>query len=249
MAEDDPKSGTPPVDGGDAAGTQTAGTPQGDDRNADADGRWKEALEWKSKAERLNAMERELAEERALRAELEARQTRQPGRDDGDEDEDDRGVREWASKNDVVARKVLKLEKKFEERERALISEFGTALEAIDSISDREERKAALQHLQKNRHRLGDLQAAVAEVQGNKMREELERLRKENERLARKPEPMNDSAPSTIARSEPQVGKAKPTQMTEAAYDKRCEELAAAKQYRELAKLQSDFAMGRIEVV
>ena len=61
-------AGTPTQEGGDAAATPTAGTPEPEGRNAPEDERWKEALQWKAKAERVNEVEARLAE-------MEARQT------------------------------------------------------------------------------------------------------------------------------------------------------------------------------
>lgn len=168
---DEPKetTGTPTPDGGDAQPTATTGTPAEDGRNAsDGDERWKEALVWKAKAERLNEVEAKLAE-------LEARQT--PAAD---------------VSTDQVAAYYAEVERQAmngtpwaiaEVRRLKLDAERDEALRILaDALPP--ERKEVLKEYAQNRHKYGTPEAAAEALEARKLREKVQALEAENKRLS-----------------------------------------------------------------
>ena len=164
----------PTQEGGDAAAqTPTAGTPAEEVRNAQDENIAKLNLEWKAKAERTNELERE-------NAELRAHQAPSPAATDAraanvDEDGVDwSAVENFARQGDPVAKAQIATKRS----QDTLIRELAN-VRAIDQIPDAELRKEAADHFAKNRHRLGDPQAAIAEVSAKKLATENERLKAE----------------------------------------------------------------------
>lgn len=241
MADETTTSGTPEPEGGDAQGTATAGTPGTDDRNAESVENEKRLhLEWKSKAERTNQLERE-------NAELKARLDQSPadlGNDEPDADaieKLEREVNAWVEKDDPVAKwsklKIAKLEDRQEKYEQAVIFK--------DQIRDMpfEERQEVYDHFQANRHRLGDPKAARAEVREKKLTDENAKLREQLKKATVKNDP---DVVRTVTRDVP-ASEHKVRKMTEAEFDREQEELRQSGRHRERMAQQAAYARDEIE--
>jgi hypothetical protein len=120
--------------------------------------------------------------------ELEGRQPESPAEEDDDDsltEEELHGVRHWAGQDDKVARAALKLAKqnaRLEKRLNDLEFATGTVYRASD-IEDKALRREVLSHLNNNRHRLGDFEAAYAEVMAKKREDMLSEQGAELEKL------------------------------------------------------------------
>lgn len=198
-------TGTQGQEGGDAGvDTQTAGTPgaEGRDAQSKGDDLTKLNLEWKGKAETLNALFASYGVNSAEELkELLAQSPAAPvdnGTDAGGDDELERGAEEWVGKGDAVAKYATSKIKKLEERIEQLTRGVGDAF-AVREIPEAE-RKAAVAHYQKNRHRLGDVNAALAEIRAPKLAAENARLSAELAKLQKHPDPDVVSAPRTAGR-------------------------------------------------
>ncbi len=180
MTEQEQTTGTPAEDGGDAAETQTTGTPAADDRNAVDANIAKLNLEWKAKAERTNAAEAEL---KAIRA-REAERAQSPAARGADpRAERLRTVAGFANGTigegpDPVAAEVLALR---EELSMAL-NEVAN-LRELDRVTDDTKRDKIKDHFNANRHRLGDVKAARAELERDDIAVELEAAKEREDKL------------------------------------------------------------------
>lgn len=181
----DETTGTPAQDGGDAAGTPTTGTPDADGRDATSGEPDYKAmyLSAKEKVERANTMEAELKE-------LRARSEPPPAAHDDDDDEADESVpsvdwkkvQAYADAGDEVARAQIANRKLQLELARNVRDSFH-----LRDISDTSERQEVLKHYHRNRHRLGDVKAAEAEVRKMKLETENADLRKQLEAAKKQP--------------------------------------------------------------
>src|SRR6185369_11366121 len=193
MTDPTQTTGTPEQDGGDAAEVPTAGTPVADDRNADHGINREEALVWKSKAERLNAAE---AEAKAYKAQLDALTRSQSPAANGSDPRAERlaTVKRFAEGTigegpDPVAAEVLELR----EALAMTVAEL-TNVRELDRVADEDKRSRIAKHFNDNRHRLGDVKAARAEIEaeeraakGAEQEAEIERLKKALEAQAKRP--------------------------------------------------------------
>ena len=165
MTDEDQTTGTPTQDGGDAAvSTQTAGTPETDGRNADqAPGiNREEALSWKAKAERVNALEAEVAtyKERERQSPAAAPQVQSDPVGDAL-----RQLTDAAALNDPYAIAQLATLRALQEMETR------RRLDAIpETVRDR-----VREH---PRYKAGDIDGARAEIERDEYRAEADRLRK-----------------------------------------------------------------------
>jgi len=245
MTVQDETTRTPGKDDGDApVTTETTGTPGSEGRDAQPkDDLTKVNLEWKTKAETLNALFAQYGVSSV--AELNERLAQSPAapadtRTTTDDDETDwPAIESFAAKGDPVAKGLIRQR----QREENLVRGISDAFTARD-IPDATERQQAVTHLNKNRHRLGDLSAALAEVRTNKLTNENAKLRDELKRLQKAPDPDVVNAPSThgreITSSETQTRK----KMRESEFDGEIATLKAQGRHRAamtlMGKLQSD---------
>lgn len=180
---DKPDDDKPAADGGSNAGTQTDEAK----RNAEAaENQGKLIAALQEKAARTNAAE---AEAKAAREELErikrAQSPAAPANASDPRAERIAKARAWAdgtaqpgAERDPVAGLVLDVldELKMTQQEVA-------NLHALGKISDVDLADKVTKHFNENRHRLGDVKAARAEVEGDIMRKQLEEEKAERERL------------------------------------------------------------------
>lgn len=211
MTEDqDQTAGTPEPNDTDALeSTETGGTSATDDRNAEPKGKvltedqWKEVLQWKAGAEKAKELEARLAEDAA------------PEPPDTDGTEPKPGTYEWfLAHKDPVAQRVAFMERKLE-------------LDGQLATMPADERAAVKEHFRKNHWRLGDMHAARAELNAPKYESELQRLREENERLKRGPDPEVMNAPPTGGREV--SARERKSKMTEAQFDQQANQIRASK--------------------
>jgi hypothetical protein len=249
MFADDTTQTTQPTDGD--AGEHTPATetgPEGERAGtSEGDYHKRQALENKVKAEKLNALlaangVSSVEELNERIAQSPAAPSHEPPDDDDDPDDAERrAVGEFAAKGDPVARYAQKLEQRLDR----LTKGVGDALTARD-IPDAVERKAAVAHYQKNRHRLGDLSAALAELRAPKLATENARLTAELARLQNKPgDPDVANAPRTGGQetTTPTTTKRK---MTGAQFDAEVARLHAEKKHHSALNLQRAYADGDI---
>ncbi len=211
----DQTTGTQTQEGGDAAdSTQTAGTPADEGRNAESQGisiSKEEALAWKGKAETLNSLMASYGvsspeELRERLAQSPAAPAVERPEDDGDDDSFDPAdvhrTAEFVEKGDAVARLALRMAKrieKLEKRSDQLTRGIGDVFTARD-IEDRTLRARTLAHYEKNKYRLGDINAALAEVQVADQRAEITKLKAELAKMNKPIDPDVRNAPSTGGR-------------------------------------------------
>lgn len=227
---DDDKLGTPEPQAADASeDTSTSGAEgmegQGGLSPEDTE---KLHLTWKAKAERVEALEAQLA---ALQA-----QQQPPAADEG-EDDDEALIREnlELGQKDAAARLAAKNALYM----RQLVREIGFSQQLRD-IPDTQERKKVLEHFQKNRNRLGDPNAARAEIQAQEYAETNRKLAEENARMKKALEAAQVKPPDgvpTHLRGSPESTKGV-RQMTKAQWDR---EIAAAEDNKDARfKLMND---------
>jgi hypothetical protein len=70
----------------------------------------------------------------------------------------------------------------------------------LSEITDKKLRERAVRHYSRNRHRLGDLQAAINEIKAADLETENATLREQIKSLNKKPDPDVTEAPSTLGR-------------------------------------------------
>lgn len=195
---------TPETEGGDAPAKGTTGTPTQEvrDGTSQGDDLSKLNMEWKGKAETLNALFARYGVSSV--EELNERLAQSPAAPDTPRTETDeygaalQATRDFAAKGDPVAKLTLQVLERNEQLERGI----GDAFTARD-IADPAERALAVAHLNKNRHRLGDLPAALAEVRAARLGKELAAAQKELERMRKAPDPDVVGAPKTGGREGP----------------------------------------------
>lgn len=180
MAEDTAKAGTPNPDDGEAAKQPKSGTQGEDGRDArGSDDTAKLNMEWKQKAERVNALEAEVAE-------LKARQEQSPAaRDDAATDKIEELLEEaagFARKGDATSALLL--------RERAERLQFQQDVIHANQIRDipLDERAEVTAHFQKNRHRFADPLGARSELREKALAKRNVELEAEVRRLGAKPD-------------------------------------------------------------
>jgi len=239
---DEQTTGTTSADDGDAAvPTPTTGTPTdaGRDAGASSEPDYKQLyLASKDKIEAANRMEAELAQ-------LRTRREPPPDEDEDDLDEAAQGdgvdwdvVADFARRGDQVAKAQLANRRMNIELAKNVRDSF-----QLRDIDDRDERKEVLAHFAKNKHRLGDIGAARAEVRERKLETENVRLKRELE-LARK------QPPTDVVRThsrEVSSTEQKTRYMAESDFDREQAELRAAGRHDEAMARQRELMSGAID--
>ncbi len=134
--------------------------------------------EGKAAQERANRLERQLAEVMARLGNAPA------ARDRDDDDPEDVQVRKFADDGDPVAKRQLKQDEKIENLITALVLE-----RQLGKIEDPDLRERTKKHFAKNQHRLGDIDAALAEVEREDDKAEIKRLREGLTKQTRRVDP------------------------------------------------------------
>jgi hypothetical protein len=251
----DEKTRTPKPDDTDAPKPGTGGTPDEDERDAPkGDDLSKVNLVWKGKAEELNALFARYGVSTV--EELNERLTQPPAArvdekpaDEGDDEADVAAAQSFAARGDPVARLALKQRKRNDELERRneeLVRGIGDAFTARD-IPDVAERARAVAHLNKNRDRLGDLKAALAEVRGPALAADNVKLREELARLRKPPDPDVLTAPKTHGHEAP-AGEPTIRKMTGAKADAEIARLTAAGEGHAALMMKNDILHKRIDI-
>jgi hypothetical protein len=233
MTEASETTGTPTQEVGDAADQQTTGTPAQDGRDArEAENIAKLNLEWKAKAERVNELERKLAE-------LENQRSQSPAATQATDPRLDRfgRVKQFADQNDPVAQELLELRQEFAE----LVSGV-TVKSEIDAIRDDAEREEVRKHYLDNRHRL-DVKAARAEVRERKLSAEMDELRKKLAATVN-----SQSIKGTVSTSDRETPSSdiKPKVMTGAEFDDLVRRVGDEQGFNAVRRLRQDLMAGRI---
>lgn len=161
----------------------TGGTPDEPTRNAETDENREKLLQTlQDKAARVNAAE---AEAKALRARLDAIERAQSPAVRGSDPRAERldTVRRFADGSigegpDPVAAEVLALREELS----MTVNEIAN-LRELDRVSDESKRNKIKDHFNANRHRLGDVKAAKAEIEREELQSALEQQRIETEKL------------------------------------------------------------------
>jgi len=238
--------------------TGSSETTEQGERNDDAQAEYhkRQALEHKTKAEQLNtlfqqygvtsveALNEKLAQSPAARADI-----REPDDDDDTDGVDDaleRGVDEWVGKGDAVASYAKKKIAALEQRIDRLTRGVGDAFVARD-VEDKTLRDRAVSHYRNNKHRLGDLKAAIAEVEAGDLRKKTADLTAELAALRKKPDPDVINAPATHGR-EITATNTKKRKMTGAKYDSTLATMYAAGNNRQALDMEAAYARGEIEL-
>jgi hypothetical protein len=213
MTVDDTTRTPDPKDAETPDPTEHSETPVPDERADPSEGEYqkRQALENKIKAETLNALfasygvttAEELRERLAQSPAAPA--VKSPEDDDDDDSFDPAELHragEFRQQGDPVASVVIRMAKrieKLEKRNEQLAKGVGIAFDIRD-IQDPSLRARAIKHYQKNDHRLGDIQAALAEVQVADQRTEIVRLKNELAKLTKPRDPDVLNAPKTQGR-------------------------------------------------
>lgn len=240
----EPETATPAAP--DAAANPADGTPGGDGRNATVDddkGKLIAALQ--DKAAKLNAlMQRHGA---TTVEELEERLSQPPAArvETGTADERRRAMLEQAAafasgpNPDPLATLLLEQRAEIDQLRRGIGDAF-----TAQSITDTGLRERALRHFQQNGHRLGDLKAAIAEVQAADQAKEIEALKKQlAERSNKMPDADAAKAPATQGR-EITANENAARRMTQAQFDAEKAKLPM----RESLALQRAYNQGKINI-
>jgi len=249
MANDDTTQTTNPndTDAPEQPGTgettgegERAGTSKGDDYHA------RQALENKIKAETLNALyasygvsSAEELRERLAQSPAAPAVTSAETEDDG---VDWNAVEAYAAKGDPVAKAQLWNRQRMEQLARGTADAF-----VVQGIPDQKERNAALAHYEKNRHRLGDVNAALAEIRAPRLQAENARLTAELAKMSKTPDPDVLNAPKTGGReiTATEVSKRK---MSGTQYDSEVKALHDAGKHRAALDLQRAYANGDVVI-
>jgi hypothetical protein len=238
MAEEPSKTGTPSPEDGDAGeSTQKTGTQDKDGRDGQAQSDTEKLnLTWKEKAERVNQLEAKLAElEERLKQSPAASERNERGTQD---DDDWDRVADFAAKGDPVARAQLRLR-------QALVEHAVTTTHESQIMEMPEaERREVREHFQKNRHRLGDPQAARSELRERKLSAENEKLRAELEKASQRP----DTDVVRTHHREVPASEHKVRTMSPEEFDAEQARLAAEGRHRDKMAMQRDYAEGKIEL-
>lgn len=244
MTVDTETTRTPGQDDGDAGDSQKTGTPGTEGRDAQGQGSdlTKLNMEWKGKAETLNALFSRygVSSVEELNEAL-AQSPAAPATTGTDADDDEalmEQTRAFAAKGDPVAKLTLKVLERNAQLERGVVSAF----EARD-IADPGEREQAIAHFNKNRHRLGDVKAALAEVRQVRLSKELRAAQDELATLKKTPDPDVMNAPKTAGREIPS-NETKTKKVTLAKFDAEVKRLEDAGQFHAamLYKRDTDIA-------
>lgn len=176
MTEEQQTTGTPEPDDGDAQGTATTGTPAADDRDASSTSTtepdWKAiALANKSKVEEANRI---LADHARARVESPPADSNDDDGQGGDEDKYWQETEDFARRGDPVAKAAIHAREENKQLRRTIADTF-----TLRDITDKDEQQEVYKHYQRNRHRLGDVGAARAEVRERKLADKVATLQKE----------------------------------------------------------------------
>ncbi len=237
-----PDDVTPPAQDDATSGTPAAEAP----RNAEADDNQKKLLQsLQEKAARVNDAERRAASAEAeidrLRRAAQSPAAPAPGVDPRQQRLREtvawaQGQRDPEGKQDPVAGVVVDLATDLEiERMRRAESE------ALSEIEDKAMRKKIKEHLEANRHRLGDVDAARAEIEA----QSVEEMRAENERLnaaLRAAQAPTGSAPPTHHQPVP-ASTLKARQMTPDEWEQHLKGKSTFERLREIEKLGSEYVV------
>jgi len=212
MTVDDTTRTPDPKDAEAPENAENSETTVPDERADPSEGEYqkRQALENKIKAETLNALFASYgvttAEE--LRERL-AQSPAAPAVTSAEDDDDDsfdpselHRAGEFRQQGDPVASVVIRMAKrieKLEKRNEQLAKGVGDAF-TIRDIQDPALRQRAIKHYEKNTHRLGDINAALAEVQVADQRTEIVRLKNELAKLTKPRDPDVLNAPKTQGR-------------------------------------------------
>lgn len=241
-----------PNDGDAPANTETAGTSGKDERNAASEGELKitkdEALGWKGKAEVLNSLfakygvstVEELNEVLAQSPAAPAPTSPEPVADD----EELQATIDHAKRGDPVAKLALRLL----ERQEQLTRGVGDAF-SVREIEDVKLRRQAVAHYEKNRHRLGDVNAALAEIEAPRLRAELRKATEELERLKKPPDPDVTSAPPQPGREITSMQTQSVKKMRESDFDAEQARLKSLGLHREAMRQQQLLNADKIELL
>lgn len=242
MLVEERTAGTPDPDDGDPGDdTQDSGTQDQKDRDADSrepDYKKLYLEEAKPKIERVNALEKE-------NAELKEAMKQSPAASDDDEDSDPKDPAHWqrvkhfAAQGDVACQALLEEREQRKRDQETRDRETIHALQLRD-IEDKPLRKRVYDHFQKNRHRLGDTRAALAEVREQELEQDNKRLR---EQIDKRPDQSDrDKPPKTHDRTPPE-GKKK-VHMTQKEWDQEQKTLSPLDRMLR----QKDYNLGKIVV-
>jgi hypothetical protein len=240
MADESTTTGTPEPETGDAAEqTPTAESPSAEDRDASSTGTkepdYKQLyLASKDKIEAANR----LLEEQQRATHTPAAPAREPDEEEGFWAE----VEEFARKGDPVAKAQLWNRDHQLRKEREIVDAF-----QLREIADADERKAVAQHYVRNRHRLGDVAAARAELRAGKLEEENQRLQAALKAAQQSSVRDPQVARTTLGR-EVTAKEHKTEKMTRAEWDQAQQRLEDEGKYAEKIAMQMRRRKGEIEI-
>lgn len=251
-------TGAAPQDG-EATGVTTPqdGTPEGQARDAQDENIGKLNMEWKDKAANWNKIETLMnAYGVSSIDELNERLARSPAAQDESvqdgpiaSDDEISEAKGWAKKGDATSRLTLKaLEKieKLEAENQRLVRGIEDAFTVRD-IPDAAKRKRVVDHFTKNRHRLGDIRAAQAEVEVADNRAEIERLQAE---LARhRKSGVTPNAPATHVPDSPPSKTTNTKQMKQSEFRAEIERLREAGDHEGVMAMQRKRRLFEVTVV
>jgi len=218
-----------------------SGTPGDGSRDA-------ESVDWKAKAEQLQAREEawkrqveEAKEAKARLAELESASSPAVREDEDEEAELLRTNQELARRGDAAAKLAL-----YEREQRLRAQRQSVVDRELDKLPEAEA-KEVKDHILRNPGRFGDVRAARNDLRATKQDDEMRKLREENERLKRGPDPEVKNAPPTQGR-EYSARETKARDMTYEGYDAQLAELRAAGKIKDAFQLQSELNNGKIRL-
>ena len=249
------------------------GTPEGDGRNAGTDGNIAQLnKQLQEKASRVNAAEaaaaRAQAERDAYKSHLEAlTRSQSPAANGGDADAQERALVEGLARGaygdvgpDPVAARVLRAEKRSELLEQKLemaLNEVAN-LRELDRVQDDAKRDKIKEHFNANRHRLGDVAAARAEIDAKELTEQLAQEREASDKLRKALEATSRKQNPDVVRTHATEVSAAETQareMTRAEWEseqarllRTWEETGDKNARDERLRKQRDYAAGKIKV-
>lgn len=236
-------AGTPNPDGGDAAQGQTTGTQESEGRDAGSSGQADDFtrlnLEWKAKAERLNALEAKYGSN--FESAIEQRQPQSPAADSQTNADAAywADVVESARNGDHAAKAAIQIEIQRRQDKRDMMDAL-----ALRDIADVTERQEVYNLYTNNRTRYGDVEAAREAVRARRLEAELTKTREEIKRNTAKVDP-------DVVRTHSRETSAKGTQirkMSGSEYDRKIAQVPGQGPTREQLQLQRDYSNGLIEL-
>lgn len=183
MSNEQPEAaGTPAPTDGEQPTAETRTETQEDRQVQGGEPDWKqEYLKAKSKIERVNVVEAQLAAREAENAALRSRLAPSPAAQGEEDDEsyvDEASFNNYATQGDPVARKTKRLERKLAKTEKRL-DEIVPNIVHSNMLRDMplEKRQRVYDHFQANRQRFGDPRVAEADLDATELRQETKGLR------------------------------------------------------------------------